>query len=189
MSKRTLYLSVVVAAICVYIYANKLLYITSAATKNDFSFKIPTVPEIQIKLEHTNTIGNAQLWGLSYIPMAGSKKSTNLNRENMIAKEGYVYKKILGIPSLQSIANRKYIWGFFGTVTKDNRTFAIFYNPVLKKNKEKVVAKGDMLDENLKIINVGNDNVTVEYKNKNSKKLFKLQVFNVTLKHNRRIKQ
>ena len=79
--------------------------------------------------------------------------------------------------------NENYRWEFYGTVLRSGHLLAIFYNPALKKNKTEVVKRGGLIDINLRIKQLSNNKVTIEYDTESS---FILKIFNIDEKRIRR---
>ena len=155
------------------------------ATEKRFTFDLPRIEKISISLPNIGSIGKFEVWDLK--PMSqkqglriglntkASKKSKNF------VKIDFKFKMVNGVPAIVDVFNQKYFWEFFGIVRTDGGERAIFFNPFLKENGLKLVGVGMNLDNYLRLTDLNDDNVTVQFAVDNRTKEFVLSVFNLDI--------
>ncbi|WP_457643476.1 hypothetical protein [Persephonella sp.] len=164
-----------------YNYFSEFRSINRSVAKREFSFSIPEVPVIKVdlKAQKKSSISDFGLWNINQKGIVLSQK-TSKEMEKILSKKGFVVKNIGGVLSICSVVDDKYRWEFYGIVYKNGRLLAVFYNPSLKKKRQRVVGKSERLDNGLFVKDIGADNVTVVCCG--GKKVFKLSMFSVEKK-------
>ncbi len=176
MSKKSLYISAVVAISMSIFYFFQFINISSKTNEKQFSFDMPKIMVIKTTYPKTNLLQYSYIWGKNQMSSGFLSSSTTLANTKKTFNSGYVYKKINGIPSICSASDNSYRWEFYGIGYKNGKLWAIFYNPSIKKAKALSVNK--QLDKGLIIKKISSDEVSIEY----GKKTFVLKIFEFTKK-------
>ena len=166
-------------------YYSDIKSVFRIATEKRPPFDLPKIEKISIHLPKIGGIGKFEVWDLKSVSQRqalkiGLNPETSKKTKNLV-KINFKFKMVDGVPAIVDAFNHKYRWEFFGVVRTDRGERAIFFNPFLKGNGLKLVGVGMNLDNYLRLTDLNNDNVTVEFAVDNRTKKFVFSVFNVDI--------
>lgn len=165
-------LSILVILILAF-YFLKLLSILSYSHSSNFTFKLPEIQLLRIKLQNINPEVVASMCGIRNKELLKQGENNRLENKNKMLMSVYEYGEKDGISFVYRISNPNYKWFLYGIAYKNTTPIAVFYNP--KTLKLVAAVKGDKIDKDLVVVDIKQDKVYI----KNHNKIFKLRIFKI----------
>ena len=174
MNKTKVFLVSVLSILILVFYSARILRLSNYSRSGNFTFDLPKIPLLRIKLQNINPEVIALMCGVKEKKTLKQSRGNKLKNKSKKSSCAYEYGEKDGISFVYRVSDPNYKWLLYGTAYKNTRPIAVFYNP--KTLKLITVGRGDKIDKNLVVTNIKQDEVYI----KNYNRIFKLQIFKIS---------